>query len=607
MWKLSYLAEERGFSLDEPVKNLSKKVIDLIIYGDKDFEGVIGNLERRYHQTDSEYARKEIEKYMIIKECPECEGKRLKPEALAVTVAERGINQIVTSSIEKEKEFFEKIKLEKEDLKIAGPIIKEIINRLQFLVDVGLSYIALDRRSATLSEGEEQRIRLATQIGSKLTGVLYVLDEPSIGLHPRDQTKLIKTLKKLRDLGNTVVVVEHDAETILESDWVIDIGPGAGKYGGEVIFKGTPKQLLKSKTLTGKYLSGKKRVEAKVVNNNDKKQFLVVEGAREHNLKNIDVKIPLGNLVLITGPSGSGKSSLINDILARALFSSFYHSKEEAGDHDKILGIEHLNKVVLVDQSPIGRTPRSNPATYTGAFTHIRDLFSRTKEARVRGYKPGRFSFNVKGGRCEACEGQGVKKIEMYFLPDVYVECQECKGTRYNKETLQIEYKGKNIAEVLKMTVNEASEFFKNIPPLYLKLKTLQEVGLGYIHLGQSALSLSGGEAQRVKLATELSKKATGRTLYLLDEPTTGLHFDDINKLLLVLKRLVAKGNTVITIEHNLDVVKNADWIIDLGPEGGDAGGNIVAEGKPEDIMKEKKSHTGKYLRLDKNKFKTKI
>jgi len=607
MLKISYLAREKGFSLDVPVGSINKKFLDLILYGDNGFEGVIPNLERRYRQTDSDFVRKEIEQYMVVRECPECKGKRLKKEALAVTVAGKPIDFVVEASIEEARIFFESIskKINKEDLKIAQPIIKEIASRLQFLVDVGLDYLTLDRKVATLSEGEEQRTRLATQIGSKLTGVLYVLDEPSIGLHPRDQSRLIRTLKGLRDLGNTVVVVEHDSETIREADWILDIGPGAGKKGGKLVFEGTPKQIMRTKNLTGEYLSGKRKVDISKKELEEIKEksfkatsgFLTIKGAREHNLKNITVKFPLGKFICVTGASGSGKSSLIIDTLGRAMSKEFYRSKEEIGAHDKILGIDKLNKVVLVDQSPIGRTPRSNPATYTGAFTHIRDLFTKTKEARIRGYRAGRFSFNVKGGRCEACEGQGVKKIEMFFLPDVYVECQECKGTRYNKETLEIEYKGKNISNVLKMTVEESLDFFKNIPPLKLKLRTLNEVGLGYIQLGQSALSLSGGEAQRVKLATELSKKSTGKTLYILDEPTTGLHFDDIRKLLLVLKKLVAKGNTVIVIEHNLDIIKNADWILDLGPEGGEKGGFILAEGKPKDIVAVKKSHTGKYLK----------
>lgn len=601
-WQLENLAEKENIDLYTPVKNLSKEKIDLILYGGDGFEGVIPFLERRYHETESEYTREEIEKYMVEKKCEVCKGKRLKPEALAVKVAGKTIDQIVEMEIGKLKEFFENLLkskvLKENELKISQPIIKEIVNRLQFLIDVGLDYLTLDRKAATLAGGEEQRIRLATQIGSKLTGVLYILDEPSIGLHPRDQGRLIETLKKLRDLGNTVIVCEHDPQTILAADWVIDIGPGAGKHGGRIVFQGTPKELLKSHTLTGDYLAGRKKVEIESgIRNKELGEFLEIKGAKEHNLKNIDVKIPLGKFVCITGVSGSGKSSLMIDVLAKALMRKFYNSKEEPGEHEKILGIENLNKVVLVDQSPIGRTPRSNPATYTGAFSYIRQLFSQTREAKIRGYKPGRFSFNVKGGRCEVCQGQGQIKIEMYFLPDVYVQCSECKGTRFNKETLTVEYKGKNIAEVLEMTIEEAMEFFKNIPGLYSKLKTLNDVGLGYLQLGQPAPSLSGGEAQRVKLATELSKKGTGKTLYILDEPTTGLHPDDIKKLLNVLRELVNRGNTVLVCEHNLDVIKNSDWIIDLGPEGGAKGGYIVAKGTPFEISKNKKSYTGKYLK----------
>lgn len=599
-YMLEEVARENDIDLYIPVKNLPKEKLDLILYGGNGFEGVIPWLERRYHETDSEYTREELEQYMVEKKCEVCQGKRLKPEALAVTIAGKSIDKLCEMQIDKLQDFFKKLleKLSPHQLKIAQPIVKEIINRLQFLIDVGLDYLTLERKAATLSGGEEQRIRLATQIGSKLTGVLYILDEPTIGLHARDRERLIETLKKLRDLGNTVIVVEHCPQVIEAADWVIEIGPGAGKKGGKIVFCGTPKKLLKANTLTGQYLSGKKKVEAPVsaktfLNQN----YLIIKGAREHNLKNINVKIPLGKFVCITGVSGSGKSSLINDILAKALMKKFYHSKEEPGDHDAILGTEHLDKVVVVDQSPIGRTPRSNPATYTGAFSYIRNLFAQTREAKIRGYKAGRFSFNVKGGRCEACQGQGQIKIEMYFLPDVYVECQECKGKRFNKETLSVEYKGKNIAEVLEMTIEEAMEFFKSIPGLYQKLKTLNDVGLGYLQLGQPAPSLSGGEAQRVKLAAELSKKSTGKTLYILDEPTTGLHPDDIKKLLLVLRELVNRGNTVVCIEHELEVIKNADYIIDLGPEGGEKGGYIVAEGTPWEVAKDKNSYTGKFLK----------
>lgn len=595
---LSGLADKYNFSLDEEVKDLPQKVIDIILNGDGEFEGVIPNLERRYHETDSDWTRQEIEQYMVIKICPKCKGKRLKPEVLAVTVGPQGkdlsIDKVVELPIDKVYKFFEDLPKEK----ISLPIIKEISDRLQFLNDVGLSYLTLSRKAGTLAGGEEQRIRLATQIGSKLSGVLYILDEPSIGLHARDQHKLIDTLVRLKELGNTVVVVEHDEQTMEAADWIVDVGPGAGKHGGKIVFEGTYKQILKSDSLTGKYLSGRSKVKIEKKKEKVKDQkFVTIKGATEHNLKNIDVKIPLGKFVCVTGVSGSGKSSLVNDILAKSLLRKFYRAKDEPGQHKEILGIENLNKVVLVDQSPIGRTPRSNPATYTGAFSVIRDIFVKTKEARVRGYSAGRFSFNVKGGRCEACEGQGVKKVEMYFLPDIYVECEECHGKRYNKEVLEIVYKDKNIADVLDMTVEEGMEFFKNIPGLYEKLKTLKEVGLSYLQLGQSATSLSGGEAQRVKLATELSRKGTGRTLYILDEPTTGLHFDDINKLVAVLGGLVEKGNTVLVIEHNIDLIKNADWLIDLGPEGGDGGGQIVGEGTPADIAKLKNSYTGKFLK----------
>jgi len=602
---LSDLALNSNFSLDSPVKNLKPEVIDLILYGAEGFEGVISNLQRRYWETDSDWAKEEIQRYMVSRVCEKCNGKRLSKEALAVKVADKSIADIAGMPSVDYKKFFENLSksFSEENIKIAEPLIKEVISRLGFLVSVGLDYLSLSRETETLSGGEEQRARLATQIGSKLTGVLYILDEPSVGLHPRDQSKLIVTLKELRDVGNTVIVVEHDPLTVREADWIIDIGPMAGKRGGKVVFEGTPQRLLCSKTLTGEYLSGRKKISVKKpgIKNQELRKavqnYLEIKGARENNLKNIDVKIPLSKFVCVTGVSGSGKSSLINDILAKALYQKFYRSKEIVGKHDSILGTEFLDKVVLVDQSPIGRTPRSNPATYTSAFNYIRDIFAKTKEARIRGFKLGRFSFNVKGGRCEACEGQGVKKIEMYFLPDVYVQCQECHGKRYNKETLEIDYKGKSIADVLNMTVEEALEFFKNIPVLSQKLQTLNEVGLSYVELGQGATSLSGGEAQRIKLATELSKKSTGKTLYILDEPTTGLHPDDINKLLFVLRALVDKGNTVIVIEHNMDLASQADWIIDLGPESGDKGGQIVAEGTPSQIAKNKTSWTGKYLK----------
>ncbi len=606
LWQLSELAEKYKFSLDEPFKDLPQKITEIIFNGDGRFEGVIPNLQRRYHETDSEYTRQEIERYMIEKKCEACGGKRLRPEALAVTVAGKNIHEVTEMPITKTQEFFRDLlnpqngqtKFKEEELKIAPGIIKEILNRLQFLVDVGLDYLTLSRKAGTLAGGEEQRIRLATQIGSQLTGVIYILDEPSIGLHARDQGRLIATLKKLKELGNSIIVVEHDPQTILSADWVVDVGPGAGKHGGRIIFSGTPQELKKSKTLTGDYLAGRKKVEVSSrARLQVREKYLIIKGAKEHNLKNITVKIPLGKLVCVSGVSGSGKSSLMNDILAKALLRKFYNAKEEPGEYKEITGDDNFNKVVLVDQSPIGRTPRSNPATYTGAFAYIRDLFAKTREARVRGYDPGRFSFNLKGGRCEACEGQGLRRIEMYFLPDVYVECQECHGTRYNKDALEIEYRGKNIAQVLTMTVEEAKQFFQNIPGLEQKLRVLDEVGLSYVELGQPAPALSGGEAQRIKLATELSRTTTGKTLYILDEPTTGLHFEDVRKLVQVLCSLVEKGNTVVVIEHNLDFIKNSDWIIDLGPEGGERGGEIVAEGTPKEIARRKKSYTGQYLK----------
>ena len=614
-YMLLELSQKYAFSLSVPVKELPKKITDIILYGDRTdaeiggYEGVIGNLERRWKETESDWTRSEIERYMSFEPCTDCKGKRLKPEALAVLIDGKNIAEIAAMSSENALAFVKKLSenfaRKKEMEKISGPLLKEISMRLKFLTDVGLEYLALDRTSTTLAGGEAQRVRLATQIGSGLSGVIYVLDEPSIGLHARDHSRLIQTLKKLRDYGNTILVVEHDRETMKESDWIIDLGPGAGKHGGKIIFEGAYKDLLKSKTLTGEYLSGKKQVYApasearnpKVSSSTVNTSSLEVLGASEHNLKNINLKIPLGKFVAIAGVSGSGKSTVVNDILAKALLKYFYGSRENPGAHREIKGIENLDKVVVVDQSPIGRTPRSNPATYTGAFAFIREIFSKTREARSRGYKAGRFSFNVKGGRCEVCEGQGVKKIEMYFLPDIYVECEECQGTRYNKEALAIEYNGLNISQVLSLSIEEAVAFFENIPQIKTRIETLNEVGLGYMKLGQSATTLSGGEAQRVKLATELAKKGTGKTLYILDEPTTGLHFEDIRKLLVVLRALVEKGNSVLVIEHNLDVLKNADWIIELGPEGGDKGGHLIAEGTPEEIAKTKNSITGEWLK----------
>ena len=598
------LAGHLNFSLNAPVESLPTDVLRALLHGDKSarFEGVIPHLERRWRETDSEWIRGEVEKYMVKQECPVCGGRRLKKEVLAVLFHEKNIAEAAAFSVSDCREFFQKISLAKTEQKIAGQIIKEIQNCLRFLEDVGLSYLSLDRESETLSGGEAQRIRLASQIGSRLVGVLYILDEPSIGLHARDNAKLIKTLKGLRDLGNTVIVVEHDGEMIRAADWVVEIGPAAGAQGGQIVFEGAPHELKKSKTITGLYLSGRKNaasesLKIKLAPQAGRQLFLEIKGASENNLKNIDARIPLSKMVCITGVSGSGKSTLMDDILARALARHFYNSKTVPGKHKEIKGIEHINKVIHIDQSPIGRTPRSNPVTYTGAFTIIRDLFADTPEARVRGYKPGRFSFNVKGGRCEVCEGQGQIRIEMHFLPEVYVDCGECHGTRFNKEALEIEFKGKNIAEVLDMSVSEALAFFKHIPSLKNIFSTLEEVGLGYIKVGQSATTLSGGEAQRIKLADELSRRDTGATLYILDEPTTGLHFDDVSKLLVVLRRLVNKGNTVLVIEHHLDVVASSDWIIDLGPDGGDAGGYLVAEGAPQDIARSKKSYTGQFLR----------
>lgn len=622
---LEIVAKANRFSVNVPVAKLTKKQLNIIWHGTGDkkykidyvtdrfeggfsstFEGVIPNLERRYRETDSDYIRTEIEKYMRVYPCPACKGNRLRPESLAVTVADTNIIKITKSTVTEAIKFFEELgtdsakgvmKLTQRETKIAHQILKEVRTRLQFLNNVGLSYLTLDRKAATLSGGEAQRIRLATQIGSSLTGVIYILDEPSIGLHARDNKKLIDTLKELRDLGNTVIVVEHDESTMLSADYLIDIGPGAGALGGEIVAVGTPADIKKNKnSLTGQYLTGKKIIELpKSYRQGNGKAIKVIE-AEEFNLKKINVNIPLAKFVCITGVSGSGKSTLMQEILAKALSHHFHRAKELPGKHKAIEGLEYLDKVIAIDQSPIGRTPRSNPATYTGVFTYIRDLFTQLPESKIRGYKAGRFSFNVRGGRCEACQGDGMVKIEMNFLPDVYVECEECRGRRFNPQTLEIHYRNENIADVLKMSINEAMSFFKNIPNISQKLKTLYDVGLGYIKLGQPATTLSGGEAQRVKLATELSRRATGKTLYILDEPTTGLHFDDVKRLLQVLNKLVDKGNSVLIIEHNLDVIKSADWLIDLGPDGGDAGGEVVAEGTPRDVAKVKKSYTGQYL-----------
>ncbi len=619
VWSLVESVSKRyGIDLEKPFSLLPQSHRRILLYGTGDerirfvvrgpngrrteyyssFEGVIPNLERRYLQTESEDTRALIESFMSTRTCPRCNGTRLKPESLAVKIQDKSIADICELPVSKAMEFFTSLKFSGHQAKIASPILKEIRERLKFMVDVGLSYLTLARSATTLAGGELQRIRLATQIGSSLVGVLYVLDEPSIGLHMRDNRRLLSTLEKLRDIGNTVIVVEHDRETILSADYVVDLGPGAGADGGYLVACGTPEEIKRHPdSITGKYLRGEKQIPVPQTRRSGNGKFLVIKGARHHNLKNIDVRIPLGTLTCITGVSGSGKSTLVNDILYRALAKHFYKSKEEPGLHDCILGLENIDKVIDIDQSPIGRTPRSNPATYTGVFAPIREIFARLPEARVKGYKPGRFSFNVEGGRCEVCKGDGVIKIEMHFLPDVYVKCDACQGKRYGRETLEVRYKGKNISDVLDMTVSQARDFFANIPQIKRRLDTLYDVGLGYIQLGQPATTLSGGEAQRVKLAKELSKVSTGRTLYILDEPTTGLHFEDTLMLLNVLNRLVDKGNTVIIIEHNPDCIKVADHIIDLGPEGGDEGGYIVAEGTPEEIARFKNSYTGEVLR----------
>jgi len=619
MCVMKAILENRGYSLETPWQELDKKTKQALLYGsgeerfhfrytnmfgeDKEyfvpFEGVMPLLARRYHETDSDEMRESYENYMTEIPCKACHGARLKPETLAVTVGGKNIDEVTRMTIREADAFFTQLTLTPRETKIARQILKEIHARLNFLLDVGLDYLTLSRSAGTLSGGEAQRIRLATQIGSGLQGVLYVLDEPSIGLHQRDNNRLLATLKHLRDLGNTLIVVEHDEDTMYAADHIIDIGPGAGAHGGRVVAEGMAEEIKKNPdSVTGAYLSRRKFIPVPQKRRPGNGKFIEVVGAAENNLKNLTVKFPLGTLTLVTGVSGSGKSTLVNEILYKGIASRLYHVKGKPGKHKKIKGLENIDKIIDIDQQPIGRTPRSNPATYTGVFDAIRDLFSQTSEARMRGYKAGRFSFNVKGGRCEACKGDGILKIEMHFLPDVYVPCEVCKGARYNRETLEVRYKGKNISEVLDMTIDEAVDFFANVPRIARKLKIIQDVGLGYIKLGQPATTLSGGEAQRVKLATELSRRSTGKTLYILDEPTTGLHTADIHKLLDILQRLVAGGDTVVVIEHNLDVIKTADYIIDLGPEGGDKGGTVVATGRPEDIVKVPESYTGKFLRL---------
>ncbi|MDU2444902.1 MAG: excinuclease ABC subunit UvrA [Clostridium perfringens] len=613
---LKALMEKYNFDLDTPYKDLPKKVQEVLMYGEPEklkvtytkenvtavynhsFEGEINNLRRRYMETNSDTMKAEIEKYMSDNPCPKCKGARLKPEALAVTVGGKNIFEFTSMAIREELDFINSIDFSEKDKIISSQIIKEIQSRLSFLINVGLDYLDLARKAGTLSGGEAQRIRLATQIGSQLMGVLYILDEPSIGLHQRDNDRLISTLKQLRDVGNTLIVVEHDEDTMREADYIVDIGPGAGEHGGEIVAKGTLDEIMRNEnSLTGKYLTGAKKVELPEKRRKGNGNFITVKGAKENNLKNVTTKFPLGTLTMVTGVSGSGKSTLVNEILYKGLNKIVNKAKDLPGKFKEITGYENIDKIIDIDQSPIGRTPRSNPATYTGTFDIIRELFSQTQEAKMRGHKPGRFSFNVKGGRCEACSGDGIIKIEMQFLSDVYVPCEVCKGKRYNRETLEVKYKGKNIADVLNMTVEEALEFFENIPRIKNKLQTLMDVGLGYIRLGQPSTQLSGGEAQRIKLAYELSKRSTGKTLYILDEPTTGLHIHDVNRLVKILQRLVDGGNTVIVIEHNLDMIKCADYIVDLGPEGGDKGGTIIATGTPEKIAGAKESYTGKYLK----------
>lgn len=615
---LESVAEHFGIDPDLPVKELDREDLDILLYGSKgekinfryvnskgrvrrysaSFPGIIPHLERRYRESTSEYVRGEIGRYMSTRPCPACKGTRLKKESLAVTVGDLNIYQVTSLSITQALDYFEQLELTEKEKIIGHLILREIKERLQFMIDVGLNYLTLDRTAGSLSGGEAQRIRLATQIGSGLTGVLYILDEPSIGLHQRDNIRLLGTLKNLRDLGNTLIVVEHDEGTIRTADYIVDIGPGAGALGGEVVAAGSLEDIKKvPRSITGQYLSGRKKILIPAKRRNTGDKWLTIKGAREFNLKNLEVNIPLGLFICVTGVSGSGKSTLVNEILYKKLAQELHRSRSRPGDHDEIIGIEHLDKVIEIDQSPIGRTPRSNPATYTGAFTGIRELFSEVPDSKVRGYKPGRFSFNVSGGRCESCKGDGIIKIEMHFLPDVYVPCEVCRGKRYNRETLEIKFKGKNIADVLDMTVAEALEFFRAIPKIQRKLQTLYDVGLGYIKLGQPATTLSGGEAQRVKLASELSRRSSGKTLYILDEPTTGLHMDDIKNLLNILNRLTEAGNTVLVIEHNLEVIKTADYIIDLGPEGGDQGGELVVQGTPEEVCQVSKSYTGQFLK----------
>ena len=611
------LAAHYGFSLDTPIKDLPKKIVDIILYGNgkerfkvtrigeyghgeysATFEGVIPNLQRRYEQTTSDWAKRELEVYMREIPCPTCGGKRLKPESLSVTVGDKNIVELTQLSVTDALAFLDTLKLSERDKLIAGRVLKEVRERLGFLNSVGLNYLTLSRRSGTLSGGESQRIRLATQIGSYLMGVLYILDEPSIGLHQRDNDKLLATLKHLRDLGNTLIVVEHDEDTMRAADWIVDVGPGAGVHGGEIVYSGPAAEIVNcAQSVTGQYLSGKKRIPVPAKRRSGNGHLLTVRGAAENNLKHIDVSFKEGAFNVVTGVSGSGKSSLVNEILYKRLAADLNGASTHPGKHDSLEGLEFFDKVIDIDQAPIGRTPRSNPATYTGVFNDIRELFASTNDAKMRGYSAGRFSFNVKGGRCEACQGDGILKIEMHFLPDVYVPCEVCKGKRYNRETLEVQYKGKNISDVLKMTVEEGVAFFENQPRIARKLQTLAEVGLGYIEIGQPATTLSGGEAQRVKLATELSKRSTGKTVYILDEPTTGLHTADVHQLLGILQKLVDGGNTVIVIEHNLDVIKSADYVIDLGPEGGDRGGTLVAAGTPEEIAENPASYTGQYLK----------